>query len=78
MEIIRAIKKVVNHQVVVDVPKTFEDKEVKVFVFSHTPQNGDSSLSQLLLKGPTWSKEKVQEFEAHLKEGYSNWNLNDF
>lgn len=77
MEAIRIIKKVLNHQVLVDVPELNDDQEVEVIIVPHA-SNGDSSLPQLLLKGPIWSLEEVKDFEENIQEGYDNWTINGF
>ena len=63
MEAIRIIKKVMNHQVLVDVPELNEDQEVEVIIVPHASK-GDSSLPQLLLKGPIWSLEEVKDIAS--------------
>lgn len=78
MEAIRLIKKVMNHQVLVDVPELNEDQEVEVIIIPHLSYNGESSLPQLLLNGPVWSPEEVKDFEENVQEGYASWTINGF
>ena len=78
MEAIRTIKKVMNHQILIDVPEFLEEQEVEIIIFPHSSYNGGSSLSQLLLNGPVWSKKDVQDFEQSIQRGYENWTINGF
>lgn len=78
MEAIRTTKKVVNHQILIDVPELFNEQEVEVIIVPHFSHNGESSLSELLLSGPVWSKKDVQEFEHNVQKGYENWTINGF
>lgn len=70
METIRTIKKVVNCQVLIDLPEAFEGKEVEIIVLPHQKNANSTRLSELLLTGPVWSDDDVQNFEATIKRGY--------
>jgi len=78
MEAIRTIKKVVNHQLLIDLPDSFEEKEVEVIIFPINGEPKPTKLSELLLKGPVWSEDDISNFETDMQRGYTKWKINGF
>ena len=78
MEVIREIKKVKNHQVLIDLPNIYENEEVEIIILPLKNKKRDESFSELLLKGPVWSEKEVESFEENLQKGYANWKLRKF
>ena len=78
MEAIRTRTTIKNHQLLIQVPQTFEDTEVEVIVLRLEPQpknqrKNNEQFLEFLRTGPTWSEEEIQEVEAvHIHWGDSN------
>ncbi len=77
MEAIREIKKVRNHQVLIDLPNNYENEDVEIIILPLMNKKRQKTLSDLLLDGPVWSKKEVKNFEENLQEGYTNWKLEE-
>ena len=77
MEAIREIQKVKNHQVLIKLPDSYENKDVEIIVFPIIKKE-KSGLLDLLLQGPVWSDDDVQTFDDIIKKGYQNWTIKEF
>ncbi len=83
MQAIREIIEVKNHQVLIQLPDSFEAKEVEVIVLPAEPQaskkdRDKAELLEFLLNGPTWSEEDVKHFEKTIQEGWKQWKIEEF
>lgn len=78
MEAIRTIIKVVNHQLLIELPDSFEEKEVEVLIFPHSADAPQTNLTDLLLKGPVWSEKDILDLETSIQRGYEKWTINGF
>lgn len=77
MEALRTIKKVINHQVLLELPDSFEDQQVEIIIFPVINRAAEE-LSALLLNGPVWSENQVDDFNETIKKGYRNWKITEF
>lgn len=75
MEAIREIKKVKNHQVLIDLPNIYENEEVEIIIQPVLNKKRKETFFDLLLDGPVWTKEEVESFEENLQKGYNSWKL---
>ncbi len=78
MDTIREIKKVKNHQVLIDLPEDYENEEIEIIILPLTRKYRDNTLSELLLKGPVWTEQEVKDFNDNIHKGYKNWKLKEF
>ena len=82
MEAIRTRAIVKNHQLRIEVPRTFENTEVEVIVLRLAPPQDSQTKNkeqflEFLRNGPTWSEEDIQEIEAAQKE-FAKWTIPEF
>jgi len=82
MEAIRTRTTIKNHQLLIQVPQTFEDTEVDVIILRLEPQpqsqtKNHEQFLEFLRNGPTWSEEDIQEVEAVHKE-FAQWTIPEF
>ena len=75
MEAIREIRKVKNHQVLIDLPNIYENEKVEIIILPILNKKRKETLSDLLLDGPVWTEEEIENFEDNLQKGYDNWKL---
>jgi hypothetical protein len=75
MQVLREFKKVINGQLIINLPKDFDGKEVEIIILSVEDEKKEEkqSLSSLLLKGPEFSTggksvEDVKEEEVDITQ----------
>jgi hypothetical protein len=78
MNSIRKIHKVTDHTLLIDLPESFKDKEVEVIIRPINNHSANQNLSDLLLAGPTWTRQEISKFQALIKKGYNHWTINGF
>ncbi len=83
MQAIREYVKVKNHRVSFQLPPSFPTGNVEVIVLPaevrpDRNQQDKAELLELLLNGPTWSKEDVKHFEDTIQEGWKQWKIEGF
>ncbi|MCH8319146.1 MAG: hypothetical protein IIA88_11750, partial [Bacteroidetes bacterium] len=63
-----------NGKVVVNIPKDFNSKKVEVIIIAEKEEKKSSKqeLTELLLKGPTWSEEELKAFNE-AREHFNKW-----
>ena len=82
MEVIRQVKEVKNHQVLIKLPGDFKDKKVEIIILPLNTidkgkiRNKDIFL-KFLLNGPTLSAEEIQKIEEMQRE-FNQWTIEKF
>ena len=74
MQAIRKYCEVHNGKVVVNIPKDFNSKKVEVIIIAEKGEKKASKeeLTELLLKGPTWSEEELKAFNDS-RDHFNKW-----
>lgn len=74
MQAIRKYCEVHNGKVVINIPKNFTSKKVQIIILPAEEEKKSSKkeLTELLLKGPTWSEEELKAFNDS-REHFNKW-----
>ena len=82
MKAIRQVKEVKNHQVLIELPENFGNKNVEVIILPLNIMNKEKikdreKFLKFLLNGPTLSPEEIQRIEAMQRE-FNQWTIEKF
>jgi len=79
MQEIRAIKDIKDKKIVVDVPKSFRAKRAEVIIVPFVQKNKKrlDKLSELLLKGPSLSKQEIRKIK-NARKWMGEWKVPQF
>ncbi|MBW8048767.1 MAG: hypothetical protein FVQ77_00190 [Cytophagales bacterium] len=74
MQAISKYSEVKNGQVVIKIPKNFTSKKVQIIILPTEEEKKSSKqeLTELLLKGPTWSEEELKAFNDS-RDHFNKW-----
>lgn len=82
MEAIKTIKKIKNHQILIDVPDIYENTHAEIIVLLMEP--GDENKTDereeflaFLQDGPTLSEEEIQRIE-NVGQELNRWTIQEF
>jgi hypothetical protein len=70
MNTIRKICHIADGTLRIVLPESFKDKRVEVIIQPVNHHSETQNLSDLLLPGPTWSKQQISKFQADNHKGY--------
>lgn len=82
MEAIKTVKKVKNHQVLIELPDDYEHAEVEVIVLLMNPEDKGKFRKKeeflaFLRNGPVPDEEEIKKIEA-VKQEFQNWTIQEF
>ncbi len=79
MQAIRVVKEIKDKKIVVDVPKSFRTKRAEVIILPFVQKNKKrlEKLSELLLKGPSLSKQEIRKIKNAIK-WMGEWKVPQF
>ena len=79
MQAIRVVKEIKDKKIVVDVPKSFRTKRAEVIILPSVQKNKKrlDKLSELLLKGPSLSKQEIRKIK-NARKWMGEWKVPQF
>ena len=79
MQAIRVVKEIKDKKIVIDVPKSFRTKKAEVIILPFVQKNKKrlEKLSDLLLKGPSLSKQEIRKIK-NVRKWMGEWKVPEF
>ena len=63
----------------IKIPDELRDSlTIKIRIIALTEEEKQTDLRKLLLDAPTWDKSDALEFYKTIREGYENWEIDEF
>ena len=64
---------------IIKIPKEFKQnltRKIKIIIMNEEEKQND--LGKLLLDAPTWGESDVMDFHQTIREGYENWQIEEY
>ena len=75
MDALRFFSVIKDRKITLDIPPDFTSENVEIIILPLKNKKG--KLKELLLEGPVWSEEDIEEIEK-VSEGFRNWKIKEF